>query len=256
MWIRVSTWKPFTALLVALIALSWLVLWGWGQSPYGRFLSHRELGEVSLGSGPALSLLFVTGWTLMTVAMMLPTSLPLVALFHTFTAGRPNHLRLVSWLIFGYLIIWTLFGVVVHLGDWGLHQVIERIGWLDANAWVIGASLLTLAGVYQFTPLKYHCLEKCRSPLSFIMGHWQGKHEEAQAFRLGLDHGLFCLGCCWSLMLLMFGIGVGNIGWMLVLGMVMGIEKNIPWGRRLSIPLGVALLGWGLLILLDHSWSF
>jgi predicted metal-binding membrane protein len=107
-----------------------------------------------------------------------------------------------------------------------------------------------LAGLYQFTPLKYQCLDKCRSPLSFIMGHWQGSHEQAQAFRLGVHHGIFCIGCCWSLMLLMFVVGMANIGWMLALGIVMAVEKNMPWGRRLSAPLGAVLLGWGLILVL------
>ena len=83
-----------------------------------------------------------------------------------------------------------------------------------------------LAGLYQFTPLKYACLDKCRSPLSFITEHWRGSHERTQAFRLGVHHGLFCIGCCWSLMLLMFAVGVGNLGWMLVLGALMAIEKT------------------------------
>ena len=103
-----------------------------------------------------------------------------------------------------------------------------------------------LAGLYQFTPLKYACLDKCRSPLGFITEHWHGSHERIHAFRLGVRHGLFCIGCCWSLMLLMFAVGVGNLGWMLVLGALMAIEKNLPWGRRFSAPLGVVLLCWGL----------
>jgi predicted metal-binding membrane protein len=107
---------------------------------------------------------------------------------------------------------------------------------------------LVLAGLYQFAPLKYACLDKCRSPLSFITEHWRGSHERTQAFRLGIRHGLFCIGCCWSLMLLMFAVGAGNIGWMLVLGAVMAIEKNLPWGRRLSKPLGVVLVLWGVAI--------
>ncbi len=110
--------------------------------------------------------------------------------------------------------------------------------------------MLILAGVYQFTPLKYYCLDKCRSPMSFILGHWHGYAEAQQAFALGAHHGLFCVGCCWSLMLLMFAVGVGSLGWMLVLSVVMAIEKNMPWGRRLSVPLGVALLAWGALMLL------
>jgi len=76
------------------------------------------------------------------------------------------------------------------------------------------------------------------------------RHEAGQAFMLGIHHGLFCVGCCWTLMLLMFAVGVGNFGWMLTLGAVMAIEKNMPWGRRLSAPLGVVLLAWGLALLL------
>jgi predicted metal-binding membrane protein len=84
--------------------------------------------------------------------------------------------------------------------------------------------------------------------MSFITEHWRGRHEAAQAFALGLHHGLFCLGCCWLLMLLMFVVGMGSLGWMLALGTVMAVEKNFPWGRRLSTPLGVTLLGAGLTV--------
>ena len=241
--------RLFLALLGPLIVLAWVVLWVWGQSPYGRFLSHEALGEVELTLGwdsIVLVLAFVGGWTLMTVAMMLPTSLPLVTLFHTVVQQRPDRGRLVVLLIAGYLSTWAGFGFIAHLGDWGLHEAVERSAWLAANDWMIGPGILAVAGVYQFTPLKYRCLDKCRSPLSFIMEHWRGSHDRARAFGLGVHHGLFCIGCCWSLMLLMFAVGVGNIGWMLVLGAVMAIEKNMPWGRRLSAPLGVALLGWAL----------
>ncbi len=237
--------------MVLLVSLAWVTLWAWGQSPYGRFLSHERLGEVRVGGGAAiLVLLFVAGWTLMTVAMMLPTSLPLLMLFHTFVRRRPDAPRLVSLLVAGYLAVWTLFGLLVHLADWGLHEAVERSVWLEANAWVIGAATLGVAGLYQFTPLKYQCLDKCRSPLSFIMEHWHGSREHAQAFRLGIHHGIFCVGCCWSLMLLMFAVGVGNLGWMLALGAVMAVEKNMPWGRRLSAPLGGLLVVWGLVLAL------
>ena len=116
---------------------------------------------------------------------------------------------------------------------------------------MIGAATLLVAGFYQFTPLKYHCLDQCRSPMSFIIGHWRGRREGLQALRLGIDHGLFCLGCCWTLMLLMFAVGVGNLGWMLALGIIMAVEKNLPWGRRLSVPLGMVLLIWGLSVVLQ-----
>jgi predicted metal-binding membrane protein len=128
---------------------------------------------------------------------------------------------------------------------------VAQSAWLEAHAWAMGAGILVLAGLYQFTPLKYACLDKCRSPLSFITEHWRGNQERTQAFRLGMRHGLFCIGCCWSLMLLMFAVGVGNLGWMLVLGALMAIEKNLPWGRRVSAPLGVVLLCWGLALGLE-----
>jgi predicted metal-binding membrane protein len=135
---------------------------------------------------------------------------------------------------------------VVLFGDGLLHEAVERSAWLGTNAWVISAGIFVLAGLYQFSSLKYACLDQCRSPLSFITEHWRGRRESAHAFHLGVRHGLFCVGCCWSLMLLMFAVGVGNLGWMLALGAFMAIEKNLPWGRRLSAPLGVLLLCCGL----------
>jgi predicted metal-binding membrane protein len=253
MGVRVADRRLTLALLALLSALAWLGLWLWGQSPYGRFLDHDGLAHISLtaGQGEALlaPLLFVAGWVVMTVAMMLPTSLPLIALFHAITRRRSDQMRLVGLLIAGYLAIWTTFGLVIHLGDWGLHQLVQRSGWLGQRAWLISAAILAVAGIYQFTPLKYHCLDKCRSPLSFIMAHWRGRRERLQAWRLGISHGLFCVGCCWSLMLLMFAVGVGSLGWMLVLGAVMAAEKNLSWGRRLSAPLGGALLVWAVALL-------
>ncbi|MFQ5804530.1 MAG: DUF2182 domain-containing protein [Candidatus Methylomirabilales bacterium] len=250
MWTRVDDRKLFTALLVLLIALAWVALWVWGQSPYARYLNHEELEIISLPGDTLLLVVFAGGWTLMTAAMMLPTSVPLIALFYALTRRRPDRLWLVGLLVSGYLGTWTLFGVGAHLGDWVLHQAVEESTWLEANAWMLGAGILIVAGAFQFTPLKYYCLDKCRSPLSFITEHWRGRHEKVQALWLGVRHGVFCIGCCWALMLLMFAVGVANIGWMLGLGIVMAVEKNIPWGKRLSAPLGVLLLAWGLILVL------
>jgi predicted metal-binding membrane protein len=248
LWPQVRAGKLFLAVVGALVVLAWigLVIWKW--SPYGRFLSHEEVGGVEPFSHDYLRLLvfFVAGWTLMTIAMMLPTSLPLVAFFNALVRSREDRALLVALLVVGYLIVWIAFAAAVHLGDQGIHAAVERVGWLEANAWGIAAGTFLFAGVYQFTALKYHCLDKCRSPVGFVMQNWRGGRERWDAFRLGVHHGIFCLGCCWSLMLLMFAIGVGNIVWMLVLSVVMATEKNIPWGRRLSAPLGIVLIGSGL----------
>ena len=238
--------RPFIALMAALIALTWLTLWAWGRSPGGLFYGHHGAGTFARGG--AFTLVFVAGWTVMVVAMMLPTSLPLITLFRAVVRRRRDSALLVVLLIVGYLGTWTLFGGVVYLGGWVLQQIARQSGWLEANGWVLGAGIVTLAGLYQFTPLKYKCLEKCRSPLSFIVEHWRGSHERSQAFGLGAHHGLFCVGCCWSLMLLMFVVGTGSLGWMLALGAVMAVEKNMPWGRRISAPLGATLVGCGLIL--------
>jgi predicted metal-binding membrane protein len=251
---RVDNRPYFAPLLVALIALAWLALVAWGESPYGRFLDHGQLGEIELGlTGESAGLLavFVAGWTVMTVAMMLPTSLPLITLFRRMVRQRADAGLLAGLLVAGYLSIWALFGLVAHLGDAALHAYIGRWHWLEENPQLIAGGTILLAGVYQFTPLKYKCLEKCRTPLSFITQHWHGHAERLSAYRIGVHHGIFCVGCCWSLMLLMFAVGTGNVAWMLVLGAVMAAEKNMPWGRSVSAPVGLALIvGGGAVLLL------
>jgi predicted metal-binding membrane protein len=114
--------------------------------------------------------------------------------------------------------------------------------WLSFNGWAIGAAILFIAGVFQFSRFKYLCLDACATPLSFVAARWRGQRPALESFRLGVDHGVFCVGCCWALMLLLFAVGTGSVGWMVALGGAMAIEKNTPWGRRLTKPLGVALL--------------
>ncbi len=235
--------RLFPLLLGALIVLAWLALTVWGRSPYSRYLSHHELAEVPASS--LLLLVFIGGWLLMTTAMMLPTSLPLVLLFRRLTRARPDGGRLMLLLLMGYLGAWTGFGLLVAVGDSLLHRLVEHSTWLEANARLLSTATLVLAGIYQFTPLKYHCLDKCRSPFSFLSQYWRGRDAALQAMRLGVHHGAYCVGCCWSLMLVMFAVGVGNLGWMLLLAAVMGAEKNLSWGRRLSAPLGIVLIASG-----------
>jgi predicted metal-binding membrane protein len=244
--------RVFLCTIGALVALAWMTLWIWDRSPYGRYLDHGRLGEIGAASLLTPVVLYLIGWTLMTTAMMLPTTIPLLEIFRRLTAHRPERSQLMTLLIAGYLGVWVAFGAAAHLADWILHELVERNPWLEANAYVIGAGTLLLAGAFQFSRLKYRCLDKCRAPLSFVMEYWRGSHDRRNALFLGVHHGLFCLGCCWALMLLMFGVGVGNIGWMLALGMIMAVEKNMPWGRRLSRPLGAILVGWGMIIFLNH----
>jgi predicted metal-binding membrane protein len=249
---RIDNRRYFGPMLIGLIALAWVTLIAWGESPYGRFLDHGEFGDVDLGlnlESLGLMALFVGGWTLMTFAMMLPTSLPLIDMFRRMTTKRDDAGALLALLIVGYLVIWTAFGVAALFGDRVIHLATEQSAWLEENAYVIGGVTILVAGLYQFTPLKYQCLDKCRSPMMFITSRWSGSNQRRSAFRLGIDHGIFCVGCCWSLMMLMFVVGVGNIGWMFILGAIMAVEKNVTWGKQLSAPLGASLALGGVAIL-------
>jgi predicted metal-binding membrane protein len=134
--------------------------------------------------------------------------------------------------------------VAAHLLDRALHAGLGDWVWLTAHPWTPGAVVLGVAGAFQLSRLKYHCLDKCRTPLGFIMSRWRGPHPWHDAFILGLAHGTWCVGCCWAIMLLMFVVGVGNVGCMLALGSLMAIEKNAAWGRRMGQLLGFALLAW------------
>src|SRR4051794_9836387 len=148
--------------LASLIVLAWAILWIWERSPYGRYLAHGELGHIDVteGFGPVLLQggVYVVGWVLMTAAMMLPTTLPLVEIFRRLTSRRQDRTQLVFLLVVGYLAVWLVFGVTAHLFDFGLHEAFGHSEWLQGNAWVFGAGPLLLAGAFQFTRLKYRCL--------------------------------------------------------------------------------------------------
>lgn len=244
------------ALLTALVLQAWYALWLWGRSPYGHVLLHAPLHLQMAAHNPWLfGTIFVAGWTLMTVAMMLPTSFPLILMFHRIVAGHATSAWLVLLLIIGYLAIWLLCGVFLQGVNWLVQMGIVHLSWSTRSLGLSSAIILTIAGLYQFSSLKYACLEKCRSPFSFLTSRWQGGNESVQALRIGVEHGLFCVGCCWSLMLLMFVVGTGSLAWMLLLGVVMTLEKNFSWGRRLSAPLGVLLFVGAVAVFVDGIHS-
>ena len=226
-------------------ALAWVALAAWHYSPYAHYIHLEPLGRgevcriepAGLRSG-----LYLVGWVLMTVAMMLPTSLPLLAVVLRLVRPRPERARLMACLVGGYLLVWSGVGALAYGADRLAHGWVDGWSWLWSQAWVLGAATLALAGIFQFSALKYRCLDACRSPLAFALARWRPASPVASAWRLGLAHGLYCVGCCWALMLLMWGLGLGSLGWMLGLAVVMALEKNLPGGRRLGPPLGGALL--------------
>jgi predicted metal-binding membrane protein len=235
------------SLLVGLIGVLVAASW-WSLSSLSAVGSTARAHHHHAPPGGGISLpqvgFFAASWTVMTIAMMLPTTLPLVAIFDRLADGKKFRLGLVALLIAGYLVMWALFGIVVDIVMNATSALTQANPWLSRHAWIGGSLVLLAAGLYQFTSLKHRCLEKCRSPLSFVIQHWRGRRDAWEAFHLGFHHGLFCVGCCWSLMLLMIGVGLGSLSWMLMLGALMAVEKNVSWGNRVSAPIGYALIAW------------
>ncbi|MFN2646130.1 MAG: DUF2182 domain-containing protein [Burkholderiales bacterium] len=241
------------------------MLWLWSASPYARFLDHGRWTEAGLAAEicrvlPAGEIvlpaaLYVAAWVLMILAMMLPTTLPVLRVFSRMIAGRGNSRTLYALLIAGYVVAWLGFGLIAHALDWMLHAVARETPWSISHGWVIGAAVIGGAGLFQFSALKYRCLEKCRTPYGFVVSRWRGREPARDAWRIGFDHGLFCVGCCWALMLLMFVVGTASLGWMLALAAVMAVEKNVRGGSRLSAPLGAGLIAWTGVIVAMNLWN-
>ncbi|KIG10887.1 DUF2182 domain-containing protein [Caballeronia concitans] len=254
--------RLFAPLFAALVASAWIVLWAWGAGPYARYVHHASWIDLpgvaalceSVPGGSVMldALLHSAAWLLMIAAMMLPTVFPLLANFRRLTATRADRRVLLALLVSGYAAAWAMFGAVAHGVDAVLHQLAQRTPTISLYAWLLGAGVVGLAGVYQFSRIKYRCLDKCRSPLMFVMEHWSGRSARRDSFLMGVNHGAFCVGCCWTLMLLMFAVGTGSVGWMLALGAVMAAEKNLPSGRYIGKALGVGLIAWSGWIVLPH----
>ena len=242
----------FAIFLGGLVVAAWIALWYWSVSPYSRYVTHA--GYLEPGAFLALcrtlpggayvvpALLHAGSWTLMIAAMMLPTTFPLLAMFRRIIAGRPDESRLTACVIGGFFAAWLAFGLVAHLADASIVWLADRNAAFVAHGWIVGAVVLAGAGLFQFSALKYQCLEQCRTPFAFVTSRWHGRAPSREAFRLGFDHGLFCVGCCWALMLVMFVVGTASIGWMLALAALMAAEKNLPEGARLRLPVGLGLL--------------
>jgi len=212
---------------------------------------HYLLEESHLPLFTAL-VVFLACWQVMTAAMMLPSSMPLMYMMVHASRKQRHPLAVQMAFLAGYAVVWTAFAVAAFLGDTQIHLLVHNWLWLYLHSWVIGAATLALAGGFQFSPLKERCLKQCRSPFGFFVRYY--RKGSGAAWRLGLRHGMFCLGCCWALMLVMFGLGVGSLASMAVLTGVMVVEKTFPGGRRLSPVIGIALLLLAVLWLAHPAW--
>jgi len=185
-------------------------------------------------------LVFIACWQVMIAAMMLPSSLPIV--YMVIHAGRQQGrpCAIVTAFLGAYAAVWTGFALLAFAGDMQIHRLVDSWDWLAQHTWIIGSVTFAIAGLFQFTPLKESCLKECRTPFGFFVRYY--RRGTGNAWRLGLAHGLFCMGCCWALMLVMFGVGVGSLAWMSVLAGIMVIEKTFPKGKLLTPVVGIAML--------------
>ena len=196
------------------------------------------------------AILFLIMWTVMMVAMMFPAVVPMVVIFSNVQDKRKSRDQgfIPTWVfVSGYLLVWALFGVLAYFGDSLVGHLAVSFPKLQEYGSVIGGSALIVAGLYQLTPLKNVCLTHCRSPLHFIMHKWREGY--LGSLIMGIDHGAYCLGCCWGLMLVLFVVGVMNLAWMGILSLVIFIEKISKHGVVISKAVG------GLLILLGIAMA-
>jgi len=224
--------------LLSLAAVAWIVL--------AQQARDTPMMGLTMGLGAPL---FIAIWIVMMVAMMFPTAAPMVLMFDRIAAGKQaqGQAFVPTWVfVLAYLLIWTLFGVVAYAIAAALEAWAQQVTWPMDYAARAGGIILIAAGLYQLSPLKRACLAKCRTPLSFIMNSWRDGY--AGAFRMGLEHGTYCLGCCWLLFVILFPFGVMNVAAMAVLTGLILAEKSLAIGPRLAQLAAVALVVYGLLI--------
>ena len=191
-------------------------------------------------------------WVVMMVGMMTASAAPVMLLFAGMHAGRgaPRAPRVVVAFGAGYLLVWTAFSAVAALAQWALHRTAMLSPSMTTSSARLGGAILIAAGVYQLTPFKGACLAHCRSPLGFLMSHW--RDGEAGALRMGIEHGTYCLGCCWALMCVLFVVGVMNLVWVAAMTIFVLLEKIGPAGALVARVAGVAMIASGALVWSAH----
>ena len=238
--------------IVGALGLVTLLAWGYLLSGAGMDMPSMDVNMVMpMDWTPLYTLVMFFMWWIMMTAMMLPSAAPMILLFALVNRrSRGQGAPFVPTAVFasGYLIAWGGFSLAATLLQWWL----EQAGWLtmamaSANPWLSGV-LLIAAGIYQLSPLKHACLRHCRGPIDFITRYWRPGH--AGALRMGLEHGAFCVGCCWVVMGLLFYGGVMNLYWIVGLAVLVLVEKVLPADHRLGNISGVGFLFWGAWLLI------
>ena len=230
------------ASLLILAAAGWALL---------AWQAMADDGEMAMGLTMGMAApLFIAMWAVMMVAMMFPASAPMILTFAKVHAGRRERGQafVPTWVFASaYLLVWTFTGVFAYGAAIGAEQLADVWAWLGNNAARIGGGVLILAGLYQLSPLKRSCLTKCQTPLSFILTSWRDGY--AGSFRMGIEHGIYCLGCCAFLFVILFPLGVMNVGAMVAITILIFAEKSLPIGNEIDNLAAAALVAYGALVI-------
>lgn len=231
-----NSWGILITLLILILA-SWY---------YMVFDMTMNMEPVVQWDSIDIAMLFIM-WAVMMAGMMLPSVVPVILLVDRVNLQRKQRnspYTQTLYFVLGYLMVWTFYSLMITFIQWGLHHLaLLSPMMVSANEFFSG-SLLIIAGLYQWSPLKQRCLQLCRSPLSIITTQW--KEGIVGAIKMGVKHGQYCLGCCWFLMAILFVTGVMNLKWILVLTALVMLEKLVPKGEVVSKLVGVILIFLGL----------
>ena len=231
------------AILLGVALVTWIV-------------TFERMRGMDMGPGTGLGPLgwYVGVWVTMMAAMMLPSAAPMILIFSRVSRERARRGRayVPTWIfVCGYLAAWTVYG----LAAYGVYRAVVAadfgfLAWNKQGPYVAGTAII-LAGLYQLTPLKAMCLKHCRSPLHFVLHGW--REGRLGTLRMGAEHGAYCVGCCWGLMVILFALGVMSLVWMAVVAAVIFAEKAIPAGWRLTRPLAVVFIALGIWVMVAPS---
>lgn len=222
----------------------------WGVLIWQSAVMDDEM-SLTMGLGAPL---FMALWLAMMVAIMYPTAAPMIMAFARVHGDRRSRGDpfVPTWIFAGsYLLLWSATGVFAYVLAVAGDELANESGWIMDNAARIGGTLLIGAGLYQLTPIKNVCLNKCRTPMSFLLNSW--REGTGGAFRMGLEHGAYCLGCCWLLFLILFPLGMMNIAVLALIALLIFAEKVAPLGRKVATAAAVGLIAYGAFVVFAPS---
>ncbi|VAV98162.1 hypothetical protein MNBD_ALPHA02-2359 [hydrothermal vent metagenome] len=238
------------AALATIVVLAWAYLFHLARDMSGMRASEMALSGNMIWTPIDFIMMFLM-WAVMMVGMMIPSAMPAIVIFDKWNMSRKTDgqsFGTTGLFTAGYIIAWVIFSLFATLSQWALDQS----GWLDpmmeSKSPYLGAILLISAGLYQLTPYKDVCLTHCQSPIEFIGKHW--KPGGIEAFKLGVRHGIYCIGCCWLIMGLLFFFGVMNLIWIFILGLFVLLEKLVIFNQWINGAVSGILITSGIILLI------